>query len=155
MAVVTTNVETSDRDGDRNDRASKYNVFVVRGDRGKFQGPRVWNSRNKSQDCKYWVDRGFTPTGQYPRDRGANRGTRSFQTESRTSVWDGATPGMGVRLYRGTSAGGGTAPDPVWAGSLTFAGEGVASGLKNDDDHYAHRDLNGLQCYKCGHYGHL
>jgi hypothetical protein len=155
MAVVATNLETSERDSNRNDRASKQNVFAVRGDGGKFQGPSVWNPRNKPQEGKYRAGRGFTPTGQYLRGRGAWRGTRSFRTESRTSVRDGAAPGMGVGLHRGTSPEGGTAPDLVLAGSRTFVGDGAASGPKNDDNRYAHRDLNGFQCYNCGHYGHF
>jgi hypothetical protein len=155
MAIVATNVETSERDGNRNERASKQNVFAVRGDRGKFQGPSVWNPRSKSQEGNYRVGSGFTSTGQYPRGRGAWKGTRSFRTESRTSVRDGAAPGMGVGLYRGTSAGGGAAPAIVRAGSRTFAGEGSASGPKNDDDRYARCDLNGPQCYNCGLYGHF
>ena len=155
MAVVATNVETNERNNNQNDRASRQNVFAVRGDREKLQGPSVWNPQRKIQEGSYRAGRGFTSTGQYSQGRGAYTGTRSCRTESRTSVRDGAAPGMGVGLYRGTSAGGGAAPAFVRAGSRTFAGEGTASGPKNDDGRYAHRDLNGLQCYKCGLYGHI
>jgi hypothetical protein len=71
MAVVATNVETSERDGNRDDRASKQNVFAVRGNRGNLQEPSVWNPRNKSQEGMYRAGRGFTSTGQYSRGRGA------------------------------------------------------------------------------------
>jgi hypothetical protein len=75
MAIVATNVETSDKDVDRNDRNFKQRVFAVRGDRGNLQGPSVWNPRIKSQEGKYRVGSGFTSTGQYPRGRGAWLGT--------------------------------------------------------------------------------
>jgi hypothetical protein len=102
-AIVTTNVKTSERDG----RAFKEKAFAVRGGRGYLQRPSGWNPQNESQEGRYRVGRGITSTGQHPRARGAWRGTRSFRTGSRTLLRDGAAPGMGVGLYRGTSAGGG------------------------------------------------
>jgi hypothetical protein len=133
----------------------KKRVVAVGGDRGSLQGPSNWTPRNKTQEGTYRVGSGFISTGQYPRTRGAGRGTRSFRTESRTSVRDGTASGMNVGLYRGTSAGGGTPPDLVRAGSRTSVGEGSASGPKNDDDRYARRDLKSFQCYNCGLYGHF
>jgi hypothetical protein len=53
-----------------------------------------------------------------------------------------------------TSAGGGLAPGSVRTGSQTSAGESSASDPKNDDSRYACYDINGLQCYNCGLYGH-
>jgi hypothetical protein len=100
------------------------------------------------------VGSGFTPTGQYSRGRGVWKGTCSFQTDSRTSVRDGSAPETGDGLHRGTPARGCTAPSFVRAGSRTFAGEGSASGLKNEDDRYTRRDLKSIQCYNCGLYGH-
>jgi hypothetical protein len=71
MAIVATNVETSERDGDRNERASRQKVFAVRSDRENFQGPSVWNPQNNYQEGKYRVGSGFTSTDQYLRGRGA------------------------------------------------------------------------------------
>jgi hypothetical protein len=65
MAIVATDVETFEREGDRDERASKQKVFTVRGGRGNLQGPSVWRPRNKSQEGKYRVGRGFTSMGQY------------------------------------------------------------------------------------------
>jgi hypothetical protein len=126
MAIVATNAETSERGGEREERASQQGVFAVRGYRGNLQGPSAGNPRNKSQEGNYRVGSGFASTCQYPRGRGAYRGTRSIRAESRTSVRDGTAPEMGVGLYRGTPAGGGTAPGFVRTGSRTPVGEGSA-----------------------------
>jgi hypothetical protein len=91
MAIVATNTETSERDGDRNETASKRNVFAVRGDRGSLQGPCVWNPCNKSQEGKYRAAVDSLPRVS-PR-RGAWKVTRAFRAGSRTSVGEGSASG--------------------------------------------------------------
>jgi hypothetical protein len=67
MAIVATNAEKSERDGERDEKVIRQRVFAVRGGRGNIQGPSVWNPRNKSQEGNYRVGNGFNSTGQYPR----------------------------------------------------------------------------------------
>jgi hypothetical protein len=127
MAIVATNAEIPERDGEREERAPRQRVFAVRGNRGNLQGPSVWNPRNKSQEGNYRVGSGLASRGRYPRGRGAWRGTRSFRTESRTSVRDGTASGPRVGLYGGTPAGGGTAPEfcPDWESDSCRRGLGI------------------------------
>jgi hypothetical protein len=45
MAIIATNAEASERDGDRDNRSTRQTIFAIRGDHGNLQGPNNWTPR--------------------------------------------------------------------------------------------------------------